>query len=57
MNLANRKEPRFTGRLVMPGCVGQGVLPLLLRHIDMRPAQITLPIAAPFRPFRHSSGC
>ena len=33
---------RFTGRLVMVGfgCIGQGVLPLLLRHIDLQPSQI-----------------
>ncbi|MGM9488271.1 homospermidine synthase [Ideonella sp. YS5] len=32
----------FPGRLVMVGfgCIGQGVLPLLLRHIDMRPEQV-----------------
>lgn len=39
-----RKEHRFDGRLVMVGfgCVGQGVLPLLLRHIQMRPEQLVL---------------
>jgi homospermidine synthase len=44
MNLVTRKELHFTGRLVMVGfgCIGQGVLPLLLRHIDMSPGQITL---------------
>lgn len=44
MNLTTRKELQFTGRLVMIGfdCIGQGVLPLLLRHIDMSPGQITL---------------
>jgi homospermidine synthase len=38
------KAHRFAGRLVMVGfgCVGQGVLPLLLRHIEMAPSQITL---------------
>lgn len=38
--IAFRKEHEFHGRLVMVGfgCIGQGVLPLLLRHIDM-PAQ------------------
>lgn len=38
------KEHRFEGRLVMVGfgCVGQGALPLLLRHIQMQPDQITL---------------
>ncbi|HJV63799.1 MAG TPA: saccharopine dehydrogenase C-terminal domain-containing protein [Albitalea sp.] len=37
-----RKEHRFDGRLVMLGfgSIGQGVLPLLLRHIDMTPQQI-----------------
>ena len=37
-----RKEIRFDGRLVMVGfgSVGQGTLPLLLRHIDMRAGQI-----------------
>lgn len=37
-----RKEHLFTGRLVMLGfgCIGQGTLPLLLRHIEMRPEQI-----------------
>lgn len=39
-----RKEHRFDGRLVMLGfgSIGQGVLPLLLRHIDMRPQQILI---------------
>ena len=34
----------FSGRLVIVGfgSIGQGVLPLLLRHIDMRPDQITI---------------
>ena len=34
----------FAGRLVMVGfgSIGQGVLPLLLRHIGMQPAQITI---------------
>ena len=34
----------FSGRLVVVGfgSIGQGVLPLLLRHIDMRPDQITI---------------
>ena len=44
VNDSLHKELHFAGRLVMVGfgCVGQGVLPLLLRHIDMSPAQITL---------------
>ena len=35
-------ELRFAGRLVMLGLgsIGQGTLPLLLRHIDVRPEQI-----------------
>src|SRR4051794_36255495 len=34
----------FPGRLVIVGfgSIGQGVLPLLLRHIDLRPDQITV---------------
>jgi len=34
----------FSGRLVMIGCgsIGQGVLPLLLRHIKIDPAKITI---------------
>ncbi len=36
------KEGRFGGRLVMVGfgCIGQAALPLLLRHIEMRPEQV-----------------
>ncbi len=39
----------FSGRLVIIGfgSIGQGVLPLLLRHIDLRPAQITIVTAEP----------
>ena len=35
---------RFDGRLLMLGfgCIGQGVLPLLLRHLGLRPDQITI---------------
>ncbi|HYD98592.1 MAG TPA: saccharopine dehydrogenase C-terminal domain-containing protein [Alphaproteobacteria bacterium] len=38
------REVKFGGRLVMVGfgSIGQGVLPLLLRHIEMRPSQITI---------------
>jgi homospermidine synthase len=37
-----RVEHEFSGRLVMVGfgCIGQGVLPLLLRHLAMRPDQM-----------------
>ena len=39
-----RKEGAFGGRLVMVGfgCIGQGMLPLLLRHIDMQPARCSI---------------
>lgn len=35
---------KFSGRLLMVGfgCIGRGVLPLLLRHIDMRPGQMRI---------------
>ena len=38
------KEHAFGGRLVMIGfgCIGQGVLPLLLRHIEMQAQQILI---------------
>ena len=39
-----RKEGTFNGRLVMVGfgCIGQATLPLLLRHIDLQPAQVLI---------------
>lgn len=39
-----KKHAVFGGRMVMVGfgCIGQGTLPLLLRHIDMRPEQLTI---------------
>ena len=39
-----RKVQHFTGRLVMLGfgCIGQGALPLLLRHIEISPGHITI---------------
>ncbi|WP_043647932.1 homospermidine synthase [Chitinilyticum litopenaei] len=42
---------RFTGRLLLLGygCIGRGVLPLLLRHVDMVPGQITILAAAEVR--------
>ncbi|OYY66558.1 MAG: homospermidine synthase [Burkholderiales bacterium 28-67-8] len=42
MEREHKKEVAFEGRLVMLGfgCIGQGVLPLLLRHIALRPEQI-----------------
>src|SRR5436190_3060200 len=41
---AFRKYVPFTGRMVMLGfgSIGQGVLPLLFRHIDIKPEQITV---------------
>jgi homospermidine synthase len=41
------KHPKyvgFKGRMVMIGfgSIGQGVLPLILRHIDMKPSQLTI---------------
>ena len=41
------KHPKyvgFKGRMVMIGfgSIGQGVLPLILRHIDIKPSQITI---------------
>src|SRR5580700_4568506 len=42
--MLDKKHTAFSGRLVIIGfgSIGQGVLPLLLRHIDMRPDQITI---------------
>ena len=42
--MLDAKHIVFSGRLVIVGfgSIGQGVLPLLLRHIDMRPEQITI---------------
>jgi homospermidine synthase len=35
---------KFSGRLLMVGfgCIGRGVLPLLLRHVELRPGQIRI---------------
>ncbi|MGH7110824.1 MAG: saccharopine dehydrogenase NADP-binding domain-containing protein, partial [Stellaceae bacterium] len=43
------KHAAFAGRLVIVGfgSIGQGVLPLLLRHIEIRPAQIAIITAEP----------
>src|SRR3954468_3759563 len=42
--MPDTKHTAFSGRLVIVGfgSIGQGVLPLLLRHIDLRPDQITV---------------
>ena len=44
-----KKHVPFSGRLVIVGfgSIGQGVLPLLLRHIDISPDQITIISAEP----------
>ncbi len=43
-NVAGRKYLDFKGRMVMIGfgSIGQGVLPLILRHIGIKPSQITI---------------
>ena len=40
----NKKYVDFKGRMVMVGfgSIGQGVLPLILRHIGIKPSQITI---------------
>ena len=45
----DKKHAAFPGRLVVVGfgSIGQGVLPLLLRHLDIRPDQITIVTAEP----------
>src|SRR5205085_8123252 len=47
--MLDNKYTAFSGRLVIIGfgSVGQGVLPLLLRPIEMRPGQITVITAEP----------
>src|SRR5947208_13109827 len=42
--MLSQKHIAFPGRFVIIGfgSIGQGVLPLLLRHIDLRPDQITV---------------
>ena len=47
--MPDKKHIAFSGRLVIVGfgSIGQGVLPLLLRHIDLRPDQITIVTAEP----------
>jgi len=43
-----KKYAKFAGRIVMVGfgSIGQGVLPLLLRHLEVAPEQITIITAA-----------
>jgi homospermidine synthase len=47
--MPDQKHIAFTGRLVIIGfgSIGQGVLPLLLRHIEMQPQRITIISAEP----------
>jgi homospermidine synthase len=47
--MLNKKHVAFTGRLVIVGfgSIGQGVLPLLLRHVEIKPDQITIITAEP----------
>src|SRR5712691_6367965 len=47
--MPDTKHTTFSGRLVIVGfgSIGQGVLPLLLRHIELRPGQITIITAEP----------
>jgi homospermidine synthase len=42
--MLDQKHARFAGHLVIVGfgSIGQGVLPLLLRHLDIRPEQIAI---------------
>src|SRR4051812_32168449 len=42
--MLDKKHVAFAGHLLIIGfgSIGQGVLPLLLRHIDMRPDQIAI---------------
>jgi homospermidine synthase len=45
----DKKHAAFPGRLVIVGfgSIGQGVLPLLLRHLEIEPARITILTAEP----------
>src|SRR5712672_3686726 len=47
--MLEKKHVVFSGRLVIVGfgSIGQGVLPLLLRHLEIRPGQITIITAEP----------
>src|SRR5439155_4022047 len=47
--MPDTKHTAFSGRMVIVGfgSIGQGVLPLLLRHIEVRPDQITIITAEP----------
>ncbi len=47
--MVDKKHAVLSGRLVIVGfgSIGQGALPLLLRHLDIRPDQITIMTAEP----------
>jgi homospermidine synthase len=47
--MADQKHATFSGRFVIVGfgSIGQGVLPLLLRHLEIRPDQVTIITAEP----------
>jgi homospermidine synthase len=47
--MLEKKHVAFAGRLVIVGfgSIGQGVLPLLLRHLEINPEQITIVTAEP----------
>src|SRR5262249_51475338 len=47
--MLDKKHVAFSGRLVIVGfgSIGQGVLPLLLRHLEINPDQITILTAEP----------
>src|SRR5271154_6010073 len=47
--MSDTKHASLPGRLVIVGfgSIGQGVLPLLLRHIDIAPERITIVTAEP----------
>ena len=42
--MAGKKYVTFKNRMLMIGCgsIGEGTIPLLLRHLDIKPEQITI---------------
>src|SRR6266536_3170348 len=47
--MLDKKQAAFSGRLVIVGfgSIGQGVLPLLLRHLEIDPGQLVIVTAEP----------
>jgi len=47
--MLNKKHAAFSGRLVIVGfgSIAQGVLPLLMRHLEIDPGQVTIITAEP----------